>query len=242
MRQNGDFMGDFYHKCLEQGIVGMLGFEFGTVPSFLAMVICIVVPYLLGSINFAIIFSKIFHHDDVRTHGSGNAGSTNMLRTYGIKTAALTFLCDFLKGALSALLGLLVMPYPFGFAYVSGFACLLGHAFPLYYGFKGGKCVASLAGVMLVVNPLAFVLVLLAFIFIVLLSHYISLGSVIGSLALPVVNNLMPFHATPVPPVGIITMVLMSALVIFLHRKNIVRLWQGTESKVSFRSKKSEKN
>ena len=94
MRQNGDFMGDFYHKCLEQGIVGMLGFEFGTVPFFLAMVICIVVPYLLGSINFAIIFSKVFHHDDVRTHGSGNAGSTNMLRTYGIKTAALTFLCE----------------------------------------------------------------------------------------------------------------------------------------------------
>ena len=135
-----------------------------------------------------------------------------------------------------------VIPYPFGFTYISGLACLIGHAFPLYYGFKGGKCVASLAGVMLIVNPLAFVLVLVAFVFIVLLSHYISLASVISAIALPVVNNIMPFHATPVPPFGIIAMVLMGALVVFLHRKNIVRLWQGTESKVSFRSKKSEKN
>ncbi len=230
----------FYQECLEKGLVGKLGFEVGEVPFFLIACLCIIVPYLLGSINFAIIFSKLFHHDDVRNHGSGNAGSTNMLRTYGMKTAGLTFLCDFLKGAVSALIGLFMMPYPYGFAYFCGLACMLGHAFPIYYGFKGGKCVASLAGVFLICNPPVFVLLLLAFVFIVLLSHYISLGSVIGALALPVANSVMPFHATPVPPAGIVGSLLMGLLVVFLHRQNIVRLWQGTERKVSFKKKKTE--
>ncbi len=232
----------FFNEYLAYGLVGRWGFEAGSVPFFLIGVLCVIVPYLLGSINFAIIFSHGIHHDDVRNHGSGNAGSTNMLRTFGLKTAGLTFVCDFLKGVISALIGLFVMPYWTGFLYVSGFACLLGHAFPIYYGFKGGKCVASLAGVVLVTNPLAFILLFVAFVFLVLLSHYISLGSVIGSLAYPIANIVMPFYVSPVPPVGIIVSLLMAALVIFLHRKNIVRLWNGTESKVSFRSKKSEKN
>ncbi len=232
----------FYYQYLEGGLVTKLGFEPGTVPFFLIASLCVIVPYLLGSVNFAIIFSKIFHHDDVRNHGSGNAGSTNMLRTYGLKTAGLTFACDFMKGVVSALIGLFVMPYLYGFVYVSAFACLLGHAFPIYYGFKGGKCVASLAGAVLVCNPLAFSLLLAAFVFIVLLSHYISLGSVIGALAFPIANTFIPFYVSPVPVIGIAASLCMGLLVIFLHRQNIVRLWNGTERKVSFRKKKPENN
>ena len=232
----------FFNEYLAYGLIGKWGYELGTVPFFLTAVACIIVPYLLGSINFAIIFSKLFHHGDVREHGSGNAGSTNMLRTYGLKTALLTFVCDLMKGVISALIGLFMMPYFTGFVYISGFACLIGHAFPIYYGFKGGKCVASLAGVMLVCNPPVFVLLFLVFVFTVLLSQYISLGSIICAMAFPLANLFIPFYVSPAPPVGIIVSLLMAILVVYLHRKNIVRLWQGNESKVSFRSKKSEKN
>ncbi len=232
----------FYNEYLAQGLVGRWGFEAGTVPFFLIAVACCVVAYLLGSINFAIIFSKKLHNDDVRAHGSGNAGSTNMLRTFGLKTALLTFVCDFMKGVIATLIGFFMLPYWTGFLYVTGFCALIGHAFPVYYGFKGGKCVAAMAGVILVTNPPVFVLLLLAFVFIVLLSHYISLGSVICAIAYPIANMFIPFYVSPVPPVGIIMTVLMAALVVFLHRKNIARLLAGTESKVSFRSKKAEKN
>jgi glycerol-3-phosphate acyltransferase PlsY len=95
---------------------------------------------------------------------------------------------------------------------------------------------------MLICNPPVFVLLFLVFVFTVLLSHYISLGSVICALAFPLANSFMPFYVSPAPPVGIIVSLLMAILVVVLHRKNIVRLWEGTESKVSFRSKKSEKN
>ena len=98
-------------ELLMEGLIGKLGFEWGTPVFFLAMVLCVVVPYLIGSINFAVVFSKFMHHDDVREHGSGNAGSTNMLRTYGMKAAVFTFLGDFLKGVISTLLGFLILPF-----------------------------------------------------------------------------------------------------------------------------------
>lgn len=234
-------------EILMNGLIGKLGFSLGDPVFFLAMVFCIVVPYLLGSINFAVVFSKTMHHDDVRTHGSGNAGSTNMLRTYGMKAAALTFAGDILKGVISTLLGLLILPYGTGFAYVSALCCMLGHAFPIYYGFKGGKCVATFAGALLVLNPLLWILLLLTFVLIVYLSRYVSLGSVICAAAFPIMNNIMPFITVTmpdgslagVPPTGIIAAVLMGVLIIVLHRANIVRLWQGKESKISFKKKKS---
>ena len=234
-------------ELLMKGLIGKLGFEWGEPVFFLAMVFCIVVPYLLGSISFAVVFSKVLHHDDVREHGSGNAGSTNMLRTYGLKAALFTFLCDFLKGVISALLGFLILPYYTGFAYISALMCMLGHAFPIYYGFKGGKCVATFAGALLVLNPLVWILLLLTFVLIVYISRYVSLGSVICAAAFPILSNMMPIITLStengavgaVPPAGIIAAVLMGVLIIVLHRQNIVRLWQGKESKISFKKKKS---
>ena len=234
-------------ELLTTGLIGKLGYEMGTPIFFLAMVFCIVVPYLLGSISFAIVFSRGIHHDDVRQHGSGNAGSTNMLRTYGLKSALLTLCCDILKGVVATLIGLIVMPYYTGFAYISALMCMLGHAFPIFYHFKGGKCVATFAGALLVLNPLVWVLLLLCFVVIVYISRYVSLGSVICAGTFPILINMIPFitvtlengATAAVPPAGIVAAVLMGVLVIFLHRKNIVRLWEGTESKISLKKKKS---
>ncbi len=233
-------------ELLTTGLIGKLGYEMGTPIFFLAMVFCVVVPYLLGSISFAVVFSRGMHHDDVRQHGSGNAGSTNMLRTYGLKAALLTLSCDILKGVIATLIGLLVMPYYTGFAYISALMCMLGHAFPIFYHFKGGKCVATFAGALLVLNPLVWVLMLLCFVLIVYISRYVSLGSVICAGTFPILINMIPFititlengAVAAVPPAGIIAAVLMGILIIFLHRKNIVRLWQGTESKISLKKKK----
>ena len=240
-------------ELLTTGLIGKLGFEYGTPVFFLAMVFCIVVPYLLGSVSFSIVFSRALHHDDVREHGSGNAGSTNMLRTYGLKSALLTLVCDILKGVISTLIGMLVMPYYMGFAYISALMCMLGHAFPIFYRFKGGKCVATFAGALLILNPLVWILLLLCFVLIVYVSRYVSLGSVICAGVFPIMINMMPFititlengTVAAVPPAGIIAAVLMGLLIIVLHRKNIVRLWNGTESKISLgkgKNKKSEEN
>lgn len=226
-------------EFLELGLIGRMGLGEDQTALFLAGALCVIVSYLLGSINFAIIFSKRFFKEDVREHGSGNAGSTNMLRTYGLKAALLTFVCDFFKSFIACCIGLIVMPYHLGFVSICGLCALIGHAFPIFYGFKGGKCVASLAGVLLVVNPLVWVLLMLVFIFTVALTKYVSLGSVICALCIPILNIMISFPVTPPPPAEIICTALMAALVVFLHRKNIVRLWTGTESKISFKSKKS---
>lgn len=226
-------------EFLELGLIGKMGLGEEQTALFLAGALCVIISYLLGSINFAVIFSEIFFKEDVREHGSGNAGSTNMLRTYGLKAALLTFVCDFFKSFLACCIGLVVMPYHLGFVSICGLCALIGHAFPIFYGFKGGKCVASLAGVLLVVNPLVWVLLMLVFVFTVALTKFVSLGSVICALCIPILNIMIAFPVTPPPPAEIICTALMAALVIFLHRKNIVRLWTGTESKISFKSKKS---
>lgn len=226
-------------EFLEQGLVGMLGYGEDKTVLFLAGAACVIISYLLGSINFAVIFSKLFFNEDVREHGSGNAGSTNMLRTYGLKVALLTFICDFMKSVIACGIGLVVMPYYLGFVSICGLCAMIGHAFPIFYGFKGGKCVASLAGVVLVVNLPVFVLLITVFVLIVALTRYVSLGSVICALCIPIMNILISFPVAVPPPAEIICTALMAVLVIFLHRKNIGRLWTGTESKISFKSKKN---
>ena len=163
-----------------------------------------------------------------------------MLRTYGVKSALLTFAGDFTKSFVATAMGLLIMPWYTGFAFISGFMCLLGHAFPVFFGCRGGKCVASLAGVVLVINPPAWIFLMLVFVLAVALSGYVSLGSIIGAVLIPVCNSIMPFWFSPPPPASIICTILMAALVVFLHRKNIQRLIAGEESKFSFKKKKEQ--
>lgn len=197
------------------------------------VILCIILPYLIGSINPAIILSKKIYHDDIRSHGSGNAGATNTLRTYGVKMAALIFGLDLLKAVLAVIIGSIIISREVGGA-IAGIFVILGHTFPIYYKFKGGKGVASLAGVVLVLSPITFVILIALFIAIVCLTRFVSLGSVMCALLLPLVQS--AFY----PKNGFITLacIVIMALIVFMHRENIKRLLVGKESKISFGSKK----
>ena len=205
------------------------------------ILLCIVLPYLLGSLNFAIIISKLFFRDDIRKYGSGNAGTTNMLRTYGKLPAAATLILDMSKGAIAVLLGFLILgtgvyteegyTSVFSGTYIAGLFAILGHMFPCFYRFKGGKGVATTSVVVLCTNPFLFAILLLAFVIIVAGSKMISMGSVMCMLLYPV---LMARLAADQPQ-GILISFLIAALVIFMHRSNIKRIYEGKESKLSFK-------
>lgn len=206
---------------------------------FIAAVIGVAaLSYLLGSLNFAIIFSRLMHGDDIRRYGSGNAGMTNMLRTYGKKEAAFTLLGDAAKSALSTFLGTLILGDLVAGGYIGGLFCILGHVFPVYYKFKGGKGVVALAMMILFTNPLTFVIMLVIFIALVAGTKYISLGSVMGALAYPLVLNNIIKMSGKTPDFRIIIALTASLIIVFLHRANIKRLMEGTENKLSLKKKK----
>ena len=202
----------------------------------LSTIVCIVVPYLLGSLNFGVIWSKLIYKDDVRSHGSGNAGATNMLRNYGKKAGIITLLGDILKTVISCLFGILVWA-TYG-AYIAGLFCMMGHMFPVFFKFKGGKGVACLAAMVLVTDWRAFLFLFFVFVVIVLGTKFVSLGSVIGAMLYPVVLN----RFNPDVPFGWLIATIVAALVVFMHRENIKRLLKGTENKISLGSKKKKDN
>ena len=197
--------------------------------------LCVIIPYLLGSLNFGVIISKIRYRDDVRKHGSGNAGMTNMLRTYGKRAAVITLLGDLVKAMVSAAFGLILMPGD-GFAYIAGIACMVGHAFPIYFHFKGGKGVVVALGTMLVLNPKVCGACLLIWILVISFSKYVSLSSMIAASLFPLINFFWPFWFKP-HPIQTIASVIMAVFIVFLHRENIVRLIKGTENKFSLKKK-----
>lgn len=202
---------------------------------------CVIAAYLLGSINTALLVSKIRYKDDIRNYGSKNAGMTNMLRTYGKGAAAMTLLGDALKAAISVMLGMLLCGEIGG--YLCGIFCALGHAFPVFFKFKGGKSVVVSAVTLLCLEPVVFLVMLAIFVIIVAFTRYISLGSVMCMLIYPLVLNRMYGWLNPVkgtePPDVLLMSMFLAALVIYLHRENIKRLWNGEERKVSFKSKNS---
>lgn len=198
----------------------------------LCFVFVILSAYLLGSINFAIIISGRKYKEDIRSHGSKNAGMTNMMRTYGKKAAVLTLVGDALKAIVSCSIGYLVMG-ALG-AYAAGLFCMIGHVFPLYYGFKGGKGVVTAAATVLMTDPIVFLLLLILFIIMVAIWRYISLASITCMLLYPLILSFTTNLAGRISPF-IIFAVLMSALIIGKHWQNIQRLRDGTESKFSFK-------
>ena len=216
-----------------KGIFGRLGEVYGLNILFwiLGFILCAGISYLLGSLNFAILISQKKFHEDIRTFGSGNAGMTNMLRTYG-KTAALaTLLGDAAKTALSVLIVGRLLNGEWG-AYVAGLACIVGHVYPLYFGFKGGKGVVTTAMMVLCLNPLVFAVLFLLFLIIVATTRYISLGSCICMLVYPFV-----LYRMAGPGFHVIIALLIAMFVLYLHRGNIQRLRNGTENKISFKKK-----
>lgn len=205
--------------------------------------ICMIIPYLLGSINPAIIFSKLFYQDDVRSHGSGNAGTTNILRTYGKKMAALTFGCDFLKAALSVIIGSFIYGKTIGGA-IAGLFVIIGHMFPVYYKFKGGKGVACSVAVVMILEPITFVCLFVIFAIIVIGTKYVSLASCMSIGLFPVIVsafesvyiNAFGHDLGLIPAVAVV----IALLVIYMHRANLKRLYEGKESKISLGKKKTD--
>ncbi len=200
-----------------------------------SIIICMATAYFLGSLNFGIIISERFYHEDVRDKGSGNAGSTNMLRSFGKKAAVLTLVGDAFKTAVSCSAGFLIYGIPG--MYISGLFCMLGHMFPCYYKFKGGKGIVCLAVMVAMTDWRVFLILFAVFLILVIGTRYVSLGSVIVSMLYPVVLNRM--NNTGLLSIELVA-VAVAALVVYKHWGNIKRLREGTESKLSFKKKTAQ--
>ena len=187
--------------------------------------------YLLGAIPTGLVLARLFSATDIRTGGSGNIGATNVTRLLGRKFGVLTLLGDMLKGFLPVYIGSLFFPDPSGgtdymMLSIFGLAAFLGHLFPVYLTFKGGKGVATGFGVFAYLAPAPLVLVLVLFVIIVAVSRYVSLGSLSAAIVLPL---LLMLYSYPLPVVAI--GIVMGLLVFLRHKNNIQRLLQGTENR-----------
>ena len=208
-------------------------------------IIVAIMAYLIGSVNFSIIISKKMAGFDVREKGSGNAGTTNVLRTVGKKAAALTLLCDILKGIVPVLLAILIgtvanklnanirVDY---LAQVAGIATVIGHTFPIFFKFKGGKGVASSLGLILIINWQIGLICLVFALLVMAVTRMVSLGSITAAILFAI---LILFGVSSqfyiVAGNYIVFGIVLAAVVIFNHRSNIKRILEGTENKLSLK-------
>lgn len=216
------------------------------------------ISYLLGSVSFSIIFTKIFCNKmDIRSQGSGNAGLTNVIRSAGWKAGACTLIFDFSKGALAVLIGRFLFgllclktglpPYfeQYG-AYIAGLACALGHIFPLFFEFRGGKGILTSSAVLAFTDWRVFIVAILVFCIVFIGTRIVSISSITGSIAFPVAYFIFTYFVDyagghskyghiPVSYVWVtmIFAVIIAFLLVFMHRENIRRLKNHTEKKFS---------
>ncbi len=210
---------------------------------FLWAFLTVVLAYMIGSINFAIIFTNVFVHRDVRDFGSGNAGMTNVLRVVGKKAGILTFICDALKGFAACFIGTIFFKSlltatgnqifdPVYGAYICGVAVMLGHVFPLFFGFKGGKGVAVSVGIFLVCNPIAIISGLATFGILLLTTRIISISSLSATVIVVSFSMIFYNHTADFWPQAIGAFI-MGAIVFLKHAENIGRLIRGEEKKLA---------
>ena len=206
-------------------------------------IIIAIIAYAIGSINFSVILSKKMAGFDVREKGSGNAGSTNMLRAVGKKAAVLTLVCDILKGVVSILIALLIGKIVKNvdralLIQIAGILVVVGHTFPIFFGFKGGKGVATSLGVLLMVNwKIGFICLTFALV-IIIASKMVSMGSIGAAILFPVLTIFINEHYI-VSASGLkyfIFSLILAVFVIFNHRENVKRILNGTENKLSFKN------
>ncbi|MDQ2834385.1 MAG: glycerol-3-phosphate 1-O-acyltransferase PlsY [Acidobacteriota bacterium] len=190
--------------------------------------ICIPLAYLLGSIPFGYLLVKIFRHQDIRATGSGNIGATNVLRSGSKSLGIATLLLDLGKAFLAVKIAQHLAPGDYDLAVVTAVAAVLGHVFPIWLGFRGGKGVASALGVFLALTPAAAGATLAVFLLIVLLTRYVSLASIIGSATFPLFGLYFVHNRSPIVIAGFFFIPL---LIILKHRQNISRLLAGTENR-----------
>jgi len=207
-------------------------------------IVVTIIAYLLGSISFSVIISKKMAGFDVREKGSGNAGTTNVLRTVGKKASILTLLGDVLKGVVALLVayiaGLIVKEGVDKALLVqlAGLAVILGHTFPIFFGFKGGKGIATALGVLLMTNWNIGLICLVFALILMILTRMVSLGSIAAAILFPVLITFMPHNAYLVDGNYIIYSIILAILVVFNHRENVKRLLNGTENKLDFKKLK----
>ena len=210
-----------------------------------AYIIVAIVAYLLGSISFSVIISKKMAGFDVREKGSGNAGSTNVLRTVGKKAAIITLICDVLKGVIAILIAFLVGKMVSGLdnallIQLAGVFVILGHTFPVFFRFRGGKGVATALGVLLMTNWQVGLICLVFALILIALTRMVSVGSIAAAILFPVLVLFIDQNYI-VSTSGwdnwsyFIYSVIVALLVIFNHRENLKRLFSGTESTISFK-------
>lgn len=197
---------------------------------YFILLLMAVMGYLFGSLNFAVIIGKLFYKTDVRQHGSGNAGATNVQRTLGSKAAAFVALGDFLKGLAAYFIAYLVggiFEQPVLFGCICGFAAVIGHNYPLYFHFKGGKGILTSLGLSFAIDWRAALITLAVSILIIALTRYVSLGSILGCIAN--VGLILLFDADPLK---IWFIALLAVLAVIRHHANIKRLIKGEEAKL----------
>lgn len=194
-----------------------------------------IIAYFIGSISFSVILSRKFAGFDVRDKGSKNAGATNVLRTVGKKVAALTLVCDILKGVIAIVIAIIAGKIWADIdmeilKYLAGFFAILGHTFPVFFEFRGGKGVATALGVLITLNWKIGLICLIFALIIIAFTRMVSVGSILSAILYPILTIFMGeanFGA-------IIISILITLLVIFNHRENLKRIKNGTENKLSF--------
>lgn len=223
--------------------------------AWFVLVLAIIVSYCVGSINGAVVISTAHGGDDVRKEGSGNAGMTNMIRSRGIGPGLATFLIDTFKGTAVCLIAKLwVLPYiyaalpyemlhPEYTVYYCAIACIIGHVYPVWFGFKGGKGVSTTLGIGLVCNWQTALIALGLFIVLFAITRIVSVGSIAAAISLPILNY---FFAVPVPGsnyklIQVLLITVMALNILISHRANIGRLIRGEEKKLTAK-KKEPKN
>lgn len=205
-------------------------------------IIIAIIAYLIGSISFSVIFSKKMAGFDVREKGSGNAGSTNVLRTVGKKAAIFTLLCDILKGIITILIAVVLGNFVNNvdkalLVQIAAIAVVIGHTFPIFFGFKGGKGIATSLGVLLLINWQIGLICLVFALVIMALTRMVSAGSVLAAILFPVLTLFIGEPYFIVSGNYFVFSILMALLVAFNHRSNINRILNGTENKLSFKKK-----
>ena len=204
-------------------------------------IVVAIIAYLIGSINFSVIFSKKMAGFDVREKGSGNAGTTNMLRSVGKKAAAITLICDILKGVVAILIAMFVA-WAFKvenaalLVQIAGIAVVLGHTFPIFFGFKGGKGVATSLGILIMSNWQIGLICLVFGVVLIALTRMVSLGSCAAAVLFPVLTLFI--NENYIVSQGssyLIYSIILAVIVLFNHRSNIKRILSGKENKISFK-------
>lgn len=204
-------------------------------------IVVAIIAYLIGSINFSVIFSKKMAGFDVREKGSGNAGTTNMLRSVGKKAAAITLICDILKGVVAILIAMFIA-WAFKvenaslLVQIAGIAVVLGHTFPIFFGFKGGKGVATSLGILIMSNWQIGLICLVFGVVLIALTRMVSLGSCAAAVLFPVLTLFINEHYIVSQGSSyLIYSIILAVIVLFNHRSNIQRILSGKENKISFK-------